>query len=89
MEGNMPVIRADLEKPMAEDHRAKLQTRLDDCMANDEWAMKIFKKFYLKQGEDIALFIHDKPILKIILKPLFEYFAFRGWKEICRLLERI
>lgn len=38
-------------------------------------APKWFKEFYIKNGEYIALFISNKPILKLILKPLFELFA--------------
>lgn len=38
-------------------------------------APKWFKRFYLKHGESIARFIHNKPILKGILKPLFDRFA--------------
>jgi len=34
-----------------------------------------FRKFYIKYGERIAKFIHDKPILKNVLKPLFQYFV--------------
>ena len=34
-----------------------------------------FRKFYYKNGERIAKFIHNKPILKLLLKPLFSYFA--------------
>jgi hypothetical protein len=37
-----------------------------------------FRKFYIKYGERIAKFIHNKPILKLILRPLFEYFALKG-----------
>lgn len=36
---------------------------------------KWFKDFYIKNGKSIANFIHNKPILKNILKPLFELFA--------------
>mgnify|MGYP001558513834 CR=1 FL=1 len=36
-----------------------------------------FRNFYIKYGERIAKFIHNKPILKLVLRPLFEYFAFR------------
>lgn len=36
-----------------------------------EW----FRNFYINNGEAIAKFISNKPILKIILKPLFELFA--------------
>jgi hypothetical protein len=41
-----------------------------------------FKNFYIKNGKQIAKFIHDKPIFKLILRPLFEYFVYRGRKEI-------
>lgn len=41
-----------------------------------------FKKFYLKYGIRIAEFIHNKPILKILLRPLFEYFAFKGKQKL-------
>jgi hypothetical protein len=34
-----------------------------------------FKNFYMAYGERIAKFIHNKPILKKILRPLFEMFA--------------
>lgn len=37
-----------------------------------------FNNFYIKHGEAIAKFIHNKPILKMMIKPLFEYFALRG-----------
>lgn len=37
-----------------------------------------FKEFYLRYGEAIAEFIHDKPIFKMALRPLFEIFAFIG-----------
>ena len=43
-----------------------------------EW----FKEFYMEYGGKIAEFISDKPILKIILRPLFEVFAFIGRKQI-------
>jgi hypothetical protein len=39
-----------------------------------EW----FKRFYLKYGKQIAEFIHNKPVFKMILKPLFELFAIWG-----------
>jgi hypothetical protein len=38
-------------------------------------APKWFKNFYIKYGERIAKFIHNKPVLKMILRPLFEHFA--------------
>lgn len=41
-----------------------------------------FKEFYLKHGEKIAQFIHDKPILKMALRPLFEMFAFIGRESL-------
>ncbi len=34
-----------------------------------------FKEFYLEHGENIAKFISNKPLLKIILTPMFEYFV--------------
>ena len=37
---------------------------------------KWFKDFYIKHGEGIAEYIKDKPILKNIIKPLFEVFAY-------------
>ena len=41
-----------------------------------------FTKFYLKYGERIAKFIHNKPILKLALRPLFECFALMGKKQM-------
>lgn len=41
-------------------------------------APKWFKNLYIKYGERIAKFISDKPILKIILKPIFEVFVWIG-----------
>lgn len=41
-----------------------------------------FRNFYMKYGERIAKFIHNKPILKILLRPLFEYFADKGSREV-------
>jgi len=41
----------------------------------NELGPKWFKKFYLAHGEGIAKFIHNKPILKLMLKPLFEFFV--------------
>ena len=43
-----------------------------------EIAPKWFERFYTKHGEHIALFISNKPILKIILKPVFEIFSYVG-----------
>ena len=40
-------------------------------------APKWFMKFYGKYGERISKFIHNKPILKIALKPLFNLFIRR------------
>jgi len=37
-----------------------------------------FRNFYMKYGERIAKFIHNKLILKIIIRPLFEMFALVG-----------
>ena len=41
-------------------------------------APKWMKNFYIKVGSDIAAYIADKSILKMILKPIFELFAFIG-----------
>ena len=43
---------------------------------------KWFKKLYMKYGERIAKFIHNKPILKLALRPLFECFAIMGKKQM-------
>ena len=43
-----------------------------------EW----FKNFYTKYGQQIAKFIHNKPILKMALRPLFECFALIGKKQL-------
>ena len=37
-----------------------------------------FRNFYLKYGERIAKFIHNKSLLKLMLRPLFEHFAYVG-----------
>lgn len=37
-----------------------------------------FRKFYIEHGEKIADFISDKPILKSLLRPVFELFALIG-----------
>jgi len=44
----------------------------------NEIAPKWFKKLYIKHGEAIAKFISDKPVLKFILRPLFELFSLIG-----------
>ena len=41
-------------------------------------APKWFRSFYLKHGERISKYIHDKPILKMALRPMFEIFAYIG-----------
>jgi hypothetical protein len=49
-------------------------------------APKFMLEFYEKHGENIAEYIHDKPILKALLRPFFEVFAFLGAcgvKEVC------
>jgi hypothetical protein len=38
------------------------------------------RNIYMKYGERIAKFIHNKPILKAVLRPLFECFAMVGRK---------
>jgi len=40
-----------------------------------------FRNFYIRHGEKMAHFISNKPLLKILLRPLFEYFAWRGRLE--------
>lgn len=40
-----------------------------------------FREFYIKNGVQIADFIHNKPILKAILRPMFEIFSYIGGKR--------
>jgi len=42
------------------------------------FAPRWFDRFYTKNGENIAKFIHNKPILKALLRPIFEVFALMG-----------
>lgn len=42
-----------------------------------------FKEFYLKYGENIALYISNKFMLKLILRPLFEMFVMVAENEVC------
>lgn len=37
-----------------------------------------FRNFYIKYGQSIAKFIHDKPVFKWMLKPLFDWFVKKG-----------
>lgn len=56
------------------------------CMARhyiENIGPKWFKRFYIKYGKRIAKFIHNKPIFKLILRPLFEIFAYMGREELC------
>jgi hypothetical protein len=49
-------------------------------------APKWFRELYMKHGEQFAEFIHDKPVIKAFLRPLFEVFAFLGdcgVREVC------
>lgn len=46
-------------------------------------APKWFKEFYIKYGECVANFISDKPILKVVLRPLFELFVLIAETEVC------
>ena len=39
---------------------------------------KWFKKLYIKHGAKVADFIHDKPVLKAVIKPIFSAFALFG-----------
>lgn len=41
-----------------------------------------FKEFYLKHGEHVALYIHNKPLLKMTLRPLFELFSLLGSEKV-------
>lgn len=41
-------------------------------------ANSLFKNLYLKYGERISLIIKNNLILKLMLRPLFEYFAMKG-----------
>jgi hypothetical protein len=41
-----------------------------------------FMNFYDENSKQIAEFIHNKPILKLILRPLFEYFVMRARRDI-------
>jgi hypothetical protein len=49
----------------------------------DRIAPEWFKEFYIHHGEKIAKFISDKPILKLMLQPLFEIFVLIAEKEVC------
>jgi len=40
----MPISKAELKMDMPADHRTERQALLDRCLANDEWANKIFKR---------------------------------------------
>lgn len=41
-----------------------------------------FKEFYLKHGYNFAAYIRHKPVIKFLLRPLFELFSFIGRKKI-------
>ena len=41
-----------------------------------------FREFYIKNGKAIAKFISNKPMLKSMIRPLFEYFSFKGKKYV-------
>lgn len=43
---------------------------------------KWFREFYINRGESIAKFIQNKPILKLLLRPLFELFALIGREKL-------
>lgn len=59
------------------EHPKTIQARYYINNIAPEW----FKKFYLKNGERIAKFISNKSIFKLILRPLFEIFAFKGLEK--------
>lgn len=67
----MPVTREDLKKPWDEDHLAKLQKIFDGCIANDQWATKIFKK--------VAVLINTYPGHRAYLKSCVESHAKLGY----------
>ena len=46
-----------------------------------------FKNFYIKHGRQIATYISNKPILKVILRPMFEYFVLRT--KLCLLRRKV
>ena len=41
-------------------------------------APKWFREFYIKHGEKFAEYIKDKPMIKALIRPLFEVFAYLG-----------
>lgn len=41
-----------------------------------------FRNFYAKNGKQIAKYIHNKPMLKAMLRPMFEMFAHIGRQKI-------
>lgn len=45
-------------------------------------APKWFRRFYIKHGEAVARFISDKPVFKMVLRPLFELFVILGEKSL-------
>lgn len=45
-------------------------------------APKWFRNMYMKFGRNIANFIHNKPILKNMIKPLFESFVVKGKEKL-------
>lgn len=46
------------------------------------YAPKWFRNIYSKYGKKIANHIHNKPILKLFIKPLFELFSLRGKEKL-------
>jgi hypothetical protein len=46
-------------------------------------APRWFSNFYIKHGEKIARFISDKPVLKNMLKPLFDWFGYMADNRLC------
>lgn len=56
-----------------DDHRTHC-TRYFILNVGPKW----FKNLYKKHGEVFADYIHDKPLMKAVLRPLFETFAFIG-----------
>ena len=47
-----------------------------------EIAPEWFRSFYIKHGESFAEFIKDKPVIKAMIRPVFEVFAAMGRKQM-------
>jgi hypothetical protein len=68
----MPITREYLKNPnLPEEERVQLQAKLDRCMANDEWANKIFKK--------LAVLVISYPGQRAYLKASIESLSKLGY----------